>query len=644
MELSELTAYAEEKYHIQELHKWADFPGFSVLVHPHTGKWVALLMRQWDTDSGVEIQRCDVKCGREGLKELAAPYLSQPFRMNGEKWVGVAFDARTEPEVVFRLFDRAVGAASLGDGRGFTIVLEEKPTPLKMIHVAPPTDAAAMHVETALPPEVWRTAATEAAVPEKICAMMARYDYGTPSDGSASRENTFTRKCRNFYRQGTFMADYEDDMPYTGAYKQYVPTYHDLNVKQLRGYFTWRTHVRKGEYLPIATSLAYLYLYELLCGIGTDSPRDALAKMQAFEKGYIDSGIGDPAMRKNLHRWRFEFAVIHDLPPEEARAYADPELLAQDATLAVLRAPDAETDEAVFAALEYFVGKKLSQSAVLKKDAARGKRLFAAVWRCASELYPTLGAGAQNGRNLFTACFGKKHTRLWHPLANAIYWEETPHADCVYALDACRTYRCRGGIWRQTCYDGLYFDRKTLHGLMHEADRQLRLFLKCGHPLKEKPDDAWAAPYVRAVIRGEMWAEEAARRPQVALDLSQLAQIREDARHTRDSLLTEEELAEMAAEAVSVEAAPQPAPSFAEDGPLAALDALHRQILAALVQGEDACALVQRHHLMPSVVADTINEALFDAIGDNVLESDGQGLVLVEDYRDDLIEMMGGYR
>ena len=65
MELSELTAYAEEKFHIQEQHKWADFPGFSVLVDPNTGKWVALLMRQWDSDTGTEIQQCDIKCGRQ---------------------------------------------------------------------------------------------------------------------------------------------------------------------------------------------------------------------------------------------------------------------------------------------------------------------------------------------------------------------------------------------------------------------------------------------------------------------------------------------------------------------------------------------------------------------------------------------------
>ena len=44
MELSDLTAYAAEKYRIQEQHKWTEFPGFSVLCHPQTGKWVALLI------------------------------------------------------------------------------------------------------------------------------------------------------------------------------------------------------------------------------------------------------------------------------------------------------------------------------------------------------------------------------------------------------------------------------------------------------------------------------------------------------------------------------------------------------------------------------------------------------------------------
>ena len=56
MELSELAAYAEEKYHMKKEHKWAAFPGFSVLTDPRTDKWVALLMRQWDYETGTELQ------------------------------------------------------------------------------------------------------------------------------------------------------------------------------------------------------------------------------------------------------------------------------------------------------------------------------------------------------------------------------------------------------------------------------------------------------------------------------------------------------------------------------------------------------------------------------------------------------------
>ena len=41
MELSQLTAYAKEKYAITEEFKWESFKGFSVLSHPATGKWAA---------------------------------------------------------------------------------------------------------------------------------------------------------------------------------------------------------------------------------------------------------------------------------------------------------------------------------------------------------------------------------------------------------------------------------------------------------------------------------------------------------------------------------------------------------------------------------------------------------------------------
>lgn len=620
MELSELTAYAEEKFHIQEQRKWADFPGFSVLADSNTGKWVALLMRQWDFDTGTELQCCDIKCGQQILSEVSEAYLSLPFRMKGREWVGVIFDDRTKPDVVFRLLDRAVYSC---EQRGYTIILEDAPEQHRSVYQ-----------DTALPSAGTPLPVTEAKVPDKIREMLRLYAY---TDGS------FAQKCRNFYRQGKFMEAYQDNAPWTGAYRHYFPTYHDLSIRQLRGYFAWRTHVRKGEFFPIAASLAYLYIYELLNGIGTSSPEDGLKKMQEFEAGFLDSGIGDSGMRKNLRRWMLEYAVIQNVSVALARQYADPAIIERDASLAILRNPQESTDEEIFSALCSFAGKKLEQSPVIKKDEALGHRLFAAVWRSASELY------SRDGKNFFTACFGEQKSFPWYPLANAVYWEEHTHCDTDYVLDACRTYHCRGGVWQEERYDSLLFDKKRFHALLHETDRRLRKHLKTGHYLRENPDEVWAAPYAEQALAAERRAEIEASRLKITVDLSGLEQIRRDALVTRDSLLTEDEMDKAAEDAwknPSVEVHVKPdahsSSGSADTSTFAALDALHMQILLALLRGESAEKYIQANHLIPSVVADTINEALFDEIGDNVLECDGSAITVVEDYREDVTQTIGG--
>ena len=45
---------------------------------------------------------------------------------------------------------------------------------------------------------------------------------------------------------------------------------------------------------------------------------------------------------------------------------------------------------------------------------------------------------------------------------------------------------------------------------------------------------------------------------------------------------------------------------------------------------------------MTSVVADSINEILFDEIGDNVIECTDDGLAIVEDYIDEVDALAGG--
>ena len=799
MELSELTDYARETYQIEEQRKWDGFPGFSVLCHPRTGKWVALLMRQWDTDSGEEIQRCDLKCGIRTLDECRAPYLAPPIRMKGPKWISVAFGDETDPELVFRLFDRAIIA---GDGQGYTLVLEQPPqpesgfyrdTPLPLPRQSaeqPPLPESGFYRDTPLPPPrhaeqlSWleslihqaaslstspqsaeqasrpdllfyrdtplpappRPVREPEVLPERLREMKHLYEYGS---------NSPEARAANFLRQGRFMADYEDDAEWDGmSVASYFPTYHDFTTRQLRGYFAWRARVRKGEYQPIAHSAAYVYLYELLNLIGTDSPEDALRRLKAFETGYVDAGYGNAEMRVSLHRWMTELAVIHALPEETARQYADPALLERDQMLAVLQAPEKYTDTEVFSALCYFDGKRLAKTPVCRLPEERGERLFSRVWRLALKQSREDGqnvlagcdeqsrengqeqsagcneksrengqewlAGGfeqsrENGQDLFTRCFGEQTASAWYPFANAVYcWEKKP-ADSDYQLDACRSYRCRDGAWEMLTWEGRFFDLELLHGLLRQTDAMLRRYLKTGNYLKERPEEAWISPCVRAVIEAEKKEAEEAARPRVVLDLSGLDQIRRDALITRDSLLTDEERAETDAafpartRAVAETADPMQAkreketaapaltetadPAWAETKadtaapvmtaaeaekeytaeaeaetadptraeaetekafpaqmaapaqstqPELPLDDIQMEILRALLAGKPVSGLIREHHLMPALTADMINEAMYDEIGDSIVDCDNDMLSLVEDYREDLTQLLGG--
>ena len=497
--------------------------------------------------------------------------------------------------------------------------------------------------ETALPFVGERPELQRPKVPERIREMMKLYEHG---DGS------YLHKCRNFVRQGRFMEDYEDDAPWTGDIRKYFPTYHDFDIPQLRGYFTWRTGVRKGEYSPIAASLAYLYLYELLCGIGCSSPEDSLEKMRAFETGFLDSGIGDSSMRKNLRRWMLEYAVLHDLPAETARTFADPAMLEKDTALAQLRAPEDVSDEEVFSALCVFGGNRLAQSPAAADEEGRGKHLFAEVWRFALQKW------TEKGKNLFEACFGGQKEFHWYPLSNALYTEDGRHPDTDYILDESRSFRCRGGRWTEERYEELYFDRKRLEELLHEADRAIRRYLKTGRNLQEKPTEAWARPYAEAVLEADRKAVLEALRPEITIDLSGLEQIRRAASITRDSLLTEEEKNEardgcepmLPTDNTSMRpsaetAVTKPAPAEAEEEGQTTFDGLdeaHFTILQTLLRGETAEGQIRSAHLMPALVVDTINEAFYDEIGDNILEYDGNEISLIEDYREDVAAILGG--
>ena len=636
LRLSELTAYAREKYHIEAQNGKLHLEGGSVLKHPKTGLWVALMTQDTEPKTGRILERCDIKCGRKWLKGDSPSYLTSPFHMKTRHWLGVIFDERTSREVVCRLLDEAMkknGIVRYDRGCGYTVILDD-------FHEG---TEGRVHGNTVLP--AWGAIGGKRpeVVPDRIRAMMKLYKSGKAS---------FQRKSENFVLQAKFMADYEDNAPWAGEVKHYFCTYHDLNVEQLRGYFTWRTGVRRGEFVKTSMSFAYMYLYELMNGIGVCDAEEGLEKMEAFKVGYVEAGFADSRMDVNLTGWMRDYAIVHGMPAETVRKYADQQVLMRDEHIDILAHPEQHGDEDIFGAVMRFASKKLLKSPVIATQGARGKRLFSALWR---EL---VKSGEIESGQYIVGC---PRSYPWLPFANAIYVAPKSQSDVTCVLSSGRTYRCCRGAWQMEVNE-LIVSKDALIGVMREADRRFREYLKLGHAQKsEEGVPAGAVMCIEAVIEEDRRKQRESARESVKIDLAVLDQIRRDAIETQNSLLTDDERKEMGVEAVNdvptdktdeavvgregeADGVPEGA-TTGEEGVSSVvslpLDDVQLQILKQLLRGESVMDIIKEHHLMASIIADSVNEAFFDKIGDNVLECEDDVLTIIDDYREDVIQFLG---
>ena len=587
---------------------------------------------------------------------------------------------------------------------GFTVILDNKDTEQAQYQDAPLFAGQTLAVRT---PEQDTTVLQSAAmgigaknlqkasslkkqkpIPEQIRRMRNLYQYGN---------GTFKQICKNFYVQGKFMESYEDNEPWNGSLNSYfILTYHSLSLAELRGYFTWRTELRKGNYQDHCGGFVRIYLDELINGIGAASAEESLRKMQEFEKVFLGAGFGryeNRNLRENLHQRMLGFAVLNNIPPEVARKYIDGRLLERDAGIEILHNPEKFGDQEVFNALCTFGGKKTSESKLIRQQGAEAIRLFAAVWRLASAQY------RKNGKTLFYLCFGDRKELRWYPLEYTLYYNPKKQKETIYELNPSRSYRFTQGEWYISTYQSYYFNKQILADFLHETDRRLRLYLKAGHSLKERQEAAWGVPYIESIIEEDRQAKIEAARPKITIDFAGLDKIRQDSLETQGSLLTEEDTQDTPAPAaaqggksaaslaavdgenrtavetakntgtaestgdisaakgikaakryteaasavqtsVSAKAGTE-SPAVLPSGVSTPLNDTQVRLLRMLLHGEPVQGLIAAQHGLPHVIADSINEALFDYIGDNAVDCDGDTLTLVEDYREEIAKIVG---
>ena len=503
-----------------------------------------------------------------------------------------------------------------------------------------------------------------------------------------------------FYRQGLLMADFEDDCPYNGTFKSYFPTYTAMSDRQLRGYFTWRAQVRRGTVEETSTSFAFLYLYELICGIGVDNPLDGFNKIKAFWDVYR---AFEPGIDRFARVWLQDYAVFHGLDPKLLR---DSKTVMFDNALIELRRaardlvpapapsgqtpkrrktpeptlplpPDEVREERLMAAINALSTYNLSNSRLDRSHHRDLRHVACAVYVRMARYYDT-----HRKTGIVASLFGEETAMPYTMFASAVFFAPERHEDCEYRLDPIHIYRCQNGFWECMRIHGSRQKSSKLGEMMRACDQRLRLALDPAHPLKEEK----VPKYLAKIIDDEIvaWLSwDAAHQPvKIDIDLSQLGHIRSAAAQTREALLIDEEREDgasaeaEAADSGQPEAEPvtdaivepvvtpirqdvtdeptisteqfgvvapllAPTPTFAAATPADATNELAPAANAYLrallehnaVQAESA---VVQSEQSEDMLVDTINEALFDLVGDTVIEFSAAGPQIIEDYEADV--------
>ena len=503
-----------------------------------------------------------------------------------------------------------------------------------------------------------------------------------------------------FYRQGLLMADFEDDCPYNGTFKSYFPTYNAMSDRQLRGYFTWRTQVRRGTVEETSTSFAFLYLYELICGIGVDDPLDGFNKIKAFWDAYR---AFEPGIDRFARVWLQDYAVFHGLDPKLLR---DSKTVMFDNSLIELRRaardlapaptpsdlaparrktseptlplpPDEAGEERLMTAINALSTYNLNNSRLDRSHHRDLRHVACAVYVRMARYYDT-----HRKTGIVASLFGEETAMPYTMFASAVFFAPERHEDCEYRLDPIHIYRCQNGFWECMRIHGSRQKSSKLGEMMRACDQRLRLALDPTHPLKEEK----VPKYLAKIIDDEIvaWLSwDAAHQPvKIDIDLSQLGHIRSAAAQTREALLIDEEREDdvpMEAEATLIEqpnteSAPsmtagpgematrqdepdEPTVSTEEFGVVAPLlvsvpapvtpasaEAANKlapaadAFLRALLERNTAQATlaVAQSGKSEDMLVDSINEALFDLVGDTVIEFGSAGPQIIEDYEADV--------
>ncbi len=489
-------------------------------------------------------------------------------------------------------------------------------------------------------------------LPPKEYKKMRDLAFGSPF--------SHTNDAQIFYLQACYMETFEDNYLYDQTVLHYYPTYQSFSTPELRGYFTWRTRLRHGDLERTSLSYAYLYIYELLHQIGSQTKEEGLEALLWFYEQY---GTLDPRICRHTKQWIADYAIYYDLPVESVRDFVDADF---DEALLSLSHCDIIDDETLFPALLRLSSYHLERSRSYKQSPEELARVICTAYRRLNDRYEKRYERPYSQKLYRNPTPGTRY----FPFYSAVFYDHKQIKHYEYRVSPLQRYVCDENHWRvEREYDAPQRS-KELGTFVRTADRLWREAHDLHPALKPGEETKTMVRLLTEII-----AEQKKPAPvRVEFDLSRLPSIRRSSEAVGQALMTEEErYTETGTPAVTdaeryretrssamiqaectvgadtsalptVEHSPETKRSAmsAENSavPACPLSGDELRFLQLLLYGGNLESFLTETHRMASLLAESVNEQLYDEFADTVIEFDGNTPVLVEDYREDLKGMI----
>ena len=433
-----------------------------------------------------------------------------------------------------------------------------------------------------------------------------------------------------FVTQGKIAEDYEETEDFPDTPETSEITYNRLDTRQLRAFFAWRTAVRKGSYPPAPLSFVRILASELINLIGVKTPAEAFEKLTALIENCSDEAHGYGG--KMLRQLPTDLAVRYKLPPTLLQGFETDAL--DRAVITLLHCRESSDDE-LFQAVTELSDHNLLSSRGYKQFPDDYTQAVCAVIRSLSDIkcFTTVKPFSE-------WLFGYRLSRWYEPFRGAVFFFKDNGENYQYEINEVRWFYCSGRLWQEHSYIGA--KNKKLGKILRDIDSILRERLGIKTRLNRSDLKKRYADFVEKALEEHLERKKEAAKPRIEFDLSKLDEIRRTSDITRDKLIVEEKEPKQLTETVSApEPMPisSPEPAAQSDDPLP-LDKAETAFLHELLYGGDFAAAAKSAGLLPSIIADSVNEKLFDMFGDTVIGFDGDTPAVIEDYAEELKGMI----